>query len=123
MPKGLKCSVKGVVAISDDKKYKIQNQQTSASKMLRNIDLEISKDHNSKNVPGETIFVPESFENKLLAPLGPEILRNLHPPFFHFFLWEADSKMLRNIGLEISKDHNSKNVSGGRPSFPRIFWN
>ena len=71
------------MAISDDKKYKIQNQQTSASKMLRNIDLEISKDHNSKNVPGETIFVPESFENKLLAPLGPEILRNLHPPFFY----------------------------------------
>ena len=114
-------SFKGVVAISDDKKYKIQNQQTSASKMLRNIDLEISKDHNSKNVPGETIFVPESFENKLLAPLGPEILRNLHPPFFHFFLWEADSKMLRNIGLEISKDHNSKNVSGDARAFHESF--
>ena len=89
--------------------------------MLRNIDLEISKDHNSKNVPGETIFVPESFENKLLAPLGPEILRNLHPPFFHFFLWEADSKMLRNIGLEISKDHNSKNLSGDARAFHESF--
>ena len=57
------------MAISDDKKYKTQNQQTSASKMLRNIDLEISKDHNSKNISGESIFVQESFENKLLAHL------------------------------------------------------
>ena len=112
---------KGVVAISDDKKYKIQNQQTSASKMLRNIDLEISKDHNSKNLSGESTFVQESFENKLLAPLGPEILRNLHPPFFHFFLWKADSKMLRNIGLEISKDHNSKNISGDARDFHESF--
>ena len=53
--------------------------------MLRNIDLEISKDHNSKNLSGDARAFHESFGIKLLAPLGPDILRNLHLPFFYCF--------------------------------------
>ena len=77
--------LKGVVAISDDKKYKIQNQQTSASKMLRNIDLEISKDHNSKNVSSVARVLQGSFGIKLLAPVGlagPWRVQNTDSCFF-----------------------------------------
>ena len=89
--------------------------------MLRNIDLEISKDHNSKNVPSVAGVLQGSFEIKLLAPTVFWKFLLLGQLFWSLFLQKAFSKMLWNIGFPTSKDHNSKNVSGVARVLPGSF--